>query len=130
MADLSCQGRKAIITKQRVISDGLCEERPKEASFKRREETEKDDACDGLELTTGNHCCGAQKAGHSRRWMSVFLSLLGSNNATATQCCLTVCHIMAAPATQAKAASRSSQAWSQTPEEKIPREVAWWSSGC
>lgn len=52
----------------------------------------------GLELPTGNQCCGSQTAGPSRRWMSVFLSWLGSDDATATRCCLAVCHVMATPA--------------------------------
>lgn len=87
-----CQGCTAIITKQQVIIDEVCE--TSFSAAKRGQES-----VNNVIITTGNQRCGAQTCDHSRRCTSVFLSLCCSDNCIATRRCLTVCHITAAPTT-------------------------------
>lgn len=86
MAVLRCQGCKAITTKQNVISDGIYEARSEKASFS----TSKRGG--------GTEVLCHPKSGPQQEVDVCFLSLLGSDNAAATRCCLTICHITAAPA--------------------------------
>lgn len=87
-----CQGCTAIITKQQVIINEVCE-----TSFSAAERGQ--ESVNNVIITTGNRRCGAQTCDHSRRCTSVFLSLCCSDNCIATRRYLTVCHITAAPTT-------------------------------